>query len=506
MPEPGQQEPKISVHDFNHIEISLDHDLALVKDSNIDLYFFFPQSLDVTSTSFPRDFFFSSLSNFQRLHSPKQIDEALDALEKSFQTCATTTMRAKYKAAAIQEVRLFSLTLDSNMKEILNSSNEKFSERVARLRDISNHLGNLRSRYVQQVLSESLCIDSEIRKALLISDEFLHYRLVATCSNLSQQNTDRADIESLQQLLGILESETDYRKKSGGRILSSETSESSQKNEYFYYRQRLLRKQIFRLLYLRPQRTKQDRIYRNWIAALGASFAGMWAQVADYQAHHLKDKAGVGTDLIMFMLAAVIIYVFKDRIKDVTKEYFTDKMKAWIPDFKSSLSFTCITKSGPSDLAVGQSQEFLAYLKTKQVPPDVWFVRTYSGRRDIGEEHQDSVVHYQKKLKFNSDLSNQLPWKSAALKDILRFDFKEILSRLDNPHKNLSVYSEDEGPSIVSTAKVYHLNCVIRITNQNHTLYKHFRAILNKSGIVRIDLVSKNSQFRLTSEDRMAGL
>src|SRR5262249_27427523 len=115
------------------------------------------------------------------------------------------------------------------------------------------------------------------------------------------------------------------------------------------------------------------------------------------------------------------------------------------------------------------------------------YVRKLRGRHDIGEEHLENVIHFHKSLHFDAEgVSSGLPG-IRSIKDVNRFNFSYFLDHLDDPVKNISVYGDDEGPATIAAPKVYHLNLVLRMTNGSEGQFAHYRVILDKQGLVRLE-------------------
>ena len=77
-----------------------------------------------------------------------------------------------------------------------------------------------------------------------------------------------------------------------------------------------------------------------------------------------------------------------------------------------------------------------------------------------------------------------------SIKDTNRFNCGYFLDHLDDHIKNVSIYGEDEGPVTIAAPKVYHMNLVLRLAGKNERRLAHYRAVLDKQGLVRLEEVS----------------
>jgi hypothetical protein len=487
-----------SVHDQSQIELDFDYLISATKNYDIDLYFFFPRSMGVSSSSYSRDQFYQDLVNHTRFHSPKGDDPETEVLkELGAYLGSTETFESKEakRTYLIQQIKLFGNRINARLKELAKSSDpQRILDEARRVR---GEIQFFRQEYVAKAKVPSLAVHQEVRRALLNVDEYLLNRVASSFSALKQrlETNDAPGARELgQALLSFLAEDAEYRRKQGQQYVDQKASQTDL--EYFYYRFGLLKKFVSDPLYIEKKRKRQDRVYRNWVAGCGAALAGVWAQVADLQAKKIVHAKDIGFNFFAVALMAILIYVFKDRIKDISKEYFSDKLRAYLPDFKSRLEYPVITSDLKNrTLQLGRYEEFVTYLKTTQTPAEVQFIRKLHGRRDLGEEATETVLHYHKSIELARDgeLAGSLPGV-RAVKDVLRLNFSTFLSHLDDPLKSLAIFDEDEGPVRVETPKVYHVNLVVKVGAEETSL-SHYRLILDKKGIARLETVTSPGQF-----------
>ena len=71
----------------------------------------------------------------------------------------------------------------------------------------------------------------------------------------------------------------------------------------------------------------------------------------------------------------------------------------------------------------------------------------------------------------------------------MRFNVAEFTRRMGDPKKELFVLDEDDYHR-VKAERVYHLNMILRYGSDDRVRYKHFRIVLNRRKIKRIETVS----------------
>ncbi len=513
---------KASVHDRTQIELDFDY-CTLVEGTGvgagikkegcgIDFYFFIPNSFGINSGTYSRDQFYNDLTNHIRLHTPVTSGSLLDPLNSLKEYFSSTTLasrKAELVPLVCQQIKYFGNSVNHRLKSIhlsitklCSDANEAADNAASRsfmsdsaykfeAEELSDEIEKVRSLYIEQVRDPSLTVDAKVRKALLVVDEYVVNRVISAYSSLVQ-NCFKSDVSKVpllkSSILNILIKEHRYRQHHGNLYVGKRKDTIEQ--EYFYYRHNLLKKYVSRPLYIQKKSFKQERIYRNWLAGMGAALAGLWAQIADYQAHRMAHKGDLGLSFVGVALIAILIYVFKDRIKDLSKEYFNEKLKAYLPDFKVVLFHELITPSvKPKKVPLGSYQEFVRFLDSPSIPAEVQFIRKLTGRRDIGEEHLERIIHYNRKIKLDFNNLKKTVAGATATKDILRFNFSSFLDHLDDNLKSLSFYDENEGVGEVRAPRVYHLNLIVQVATKTRNQFAHFRIILDKIGIVRLEKI-----------------
>lgn len=492
-------------HDRSQIEISIDYRPSLSSEFHIDFFFFLPRNFGVNSNSYPRDQFYNDLINHLRFHTPVSSDvgqNELEALTQLLSPEATAQERDRLSPLAIQQVKLFASRSNTILKRLHETVSMGIGHHdlLASVQQLYFDVSVFRLTYVKPAVASSLRIPAEVRQTILNSDEFVSNRIIATFSDLLHQGRKIQDSTTVSSLLTeVLSKERSHRKILEDVFVN--VGQNEREREYFFFRHSLLKKEVAQPLHIDKKSAKQERIYRNWVAGSGAALAGLWAQIADYQAHRFKGHKDFGLSMLGIGVLAILVYVFKDRIKDITKEYINDKMKLFLPDYRSKLEFNEVAKNGKKmKTSLGKLSEFMKFSTMTGVPEDISYVRRLKDRRDISTESQETVLQYHKSIKLDPNARILGQGKALCdIKDIHRFNFSYFLNHLDDSKKELSVYDEDEGPARISAPKVYHVNIVSHIHSGELSNYSHYRVILDKDGIVRMETVLP--AFQLTNQE-----
>ncbi|MFZ9595663.1 MAG: hypothetical protein ACO3A2_06245 [Bdellovibrionia bacterium] len=500
-----------SVHDQSQFEIVIDYQVPQVRSEQgsgrreqksemsywVDFYFFTPKNLGLNSQVYPRESFYQDLTNLVRIHTPKKdlIHAAiLPTLENLLVLDQSQPFFPEQTHRAIQEVKIFANYVNLRLKTWFNHKPALSDDQwVIQGSEIIELVEHFRMRYLKPSL-QSIALDSDLASALLWVDEYLSNRLEVSFSkiSLSQVSSPRSSFARR-----FLSNEYQHRAERG--YVTPGRAATDRNLEQFYHRHGMLKKFVSESLYLKTQEVKRDRLYRNMMAGFGAALAGVWAEVAKMDSQLARGARDFGVRFMVLASVGVLIYVFKDRIKEISKEYFNEKLKGFLPDYEVLLTYPFFDRLGKKqDLRVGKYQETVRYLSSESLPEDIRFVRDLTQAEDLFGENQENIIHYSKRVALNPTVSSQMETELLSLKDIFRFNMGGFLQYLDNPEKSLAIYDFEEGAIQIRAPKVYYFNLFLRMSawdqgldqpRKKTTQIEHLRLVLNKSGIVRLDAV-----------------
>lgn len=304
--------------------------------------------------------------------------------------------------------------------------------------------------------------------------------------------------EELQERVEeLLRAELLYR-QTHNMLRLDNSSDQTRRLELYTYRLGLLKKYISEVLFLQVTSAKKDLLYRNAAAAVGAGIAAtFWGFAEQQRLQYLRGDDSTFR-LAILILAAVIAYIFKDRIKELTREFFNERLKHKLPDHRVTLAYPYVERSGEKRTAdIGVAQEFMRYLKDDSLPPEVLYLRNIDHRSDIDPGRNEVVLHYSRQMDFRLRAAADRA-DFRYIKQVMRYDFSEFLAKLDDPAKAMHYYDLEEGPRVTQAPKVYHVNILFRYETlfggeerplRRRVDFERIRVILNKRGIVRLETV-----------------
>lgn len=511
---------QLEVHDRHQLEARFSYALGAGEGAQrytVDAYFFVPRNVGVNRQNFSREQFYADVTALMRLDAAR-----LPLQQLADPTCPASPLRRVAEALesfrssprppsaqpVVVHVKLYAYLFTQAAKSELGKLSKLLKDRsragppdwpaieaaaeaaLARLREGLWAYRRMRSGFwpFERVTHESLA------EALRAADEYmslyLEERLTLFATGLDRVAGRLDGTGALARLrlrlAALAEEETTHRRRYGYLVCAP----GADRGEYFTYRSSLLKKAVQQALYLDLREVKRDTYLRNAVGALGAALAAIWALATQLPA---TLAAVDGQTKMVFFAAAVLAYVLKDRIKAVTNEYLTARLRRY--DHTSWLYGESLGMIGLGMLRA-RLREAMRFQKGSEVPPDVARMRVTGRTVQNAELHGEEVIHYRKTVEIGThDPAERLP-EGYWVRDILRLNVRHFLTRLDDPIDHVAFFDPDRRAfRSADLPKVYHLNLVLRITRENaagegQERFEHLRVVLNKDGIVRASLAA----------------
>ncbi len=508
-PELGVQ---VELHDHQQLEIRFIYRLGRAESERFDadIYLFIPKNVGLNSSNYPREEFYGDVTALIRLDAtPLPLQELADPnapasplhrLDLGFR--ALQSGRPPPTLPLATYVRLYAHLEAEGARAELRKLREMARDRPAdlssaipgvidRIRGSISAFRRMRASYAPY---ELLC-HRQLVESFRLADEYMSLTLEERLANLCDDFTDlvRSDGSGLvpraiAMLAELARTEAEQRRKQDFLVLSA--TEDTGFNEYFAYRASQLKKAVQQALYLDVRKAQADKFVRNGVGAVGAAIAAIWALATQLP----QQMASLSSGTKMLVLAgAVLAYVAKDRIKTNATEYLMPKLRRF--DFVTEITSSTLRSVGLG-MVETRLRESMRFLRFGQVPEDIRRIRTQ--RRTIQAFEgplMEEVIHYRKLLEVEESRDKERMPDGYGLRDIMRFNVRHFLVRLDDPEEKLRYFDPDkETFAEAKLPKVYHLNMVIRLErtdDQGGRLVRneHFRIVLNKHRIVRIENV-----------------
>lgn len=277
------------------------------------------------------------------------------------------------------------------------------------------------------------------------------------------------------RLAAVVRGEQEYRRAQGWRAREGDDEGAKGRG---LFRQSELKKFCAGALFLSVFHQPGDKRFRQLMYGIAAGVAMAFATVVALLAGHRWPTQSLG-----FTVAVVTAYIFKDRIKDVIREYGMRLAPKWVCDRKSEL----VDRQGGQ--RIGETRERFGWADARQAPRDVTEARPERSRLDRAVAHgAEQLIHYSKDVRIDTSLVYVHHVRSLAIDDILRMSVSRWLDWMDNAHKETLRLEAGDRVSRRMAPRTYPADVVLRMTGENGegVSILSARLVLSRNGIVRI--------------------
>ncbi len=215
-------------------------------------------------------------------------------------------------------------------------------------------------------------------------------------------------------------------------------------------------------------------LYASIAAAIAMTFAVSVSIIAD---RYLPGQS------LPWILAIVVSYIFKDRIKESLREVLIHTAPGLVADERIRL-----TDQATGNKA-GRVNSRVRFIKARNAPRDVLRARQTITSPLQHIHPEEDLIHYRRKIVINNKRLRKFHIRLDTVTDIVRLKLDELLRSMDAPEKMVSVFAENEKPRAMKSKRVYSLSLVICLTgfgNQNHSTQR-FRLVMSRDGLKRIE-------------------
>jgi hypothetical protein len=503
-----------SIHDRFQVESDVTFDLRPRgpfenrRKFKIDMYLYLPYSLGVNSSNFDGQEFFRHWTSYFRVRAPQYQQWrvlppellAFPSVEEYFAGHLTTESRQKLGPRVVQDVKLFGNFLYTELKKLRSALPKKRRNRDAgRRRHLADELlhrisllWSFREICLKPLREDRYLVDEEVQRAFYLTDEYLSYRAELVLLRARDCLSEQAE-----ELGEMLAREISYRHEHGLLVLS-ESEGAPVSLEAYTYRLGLLKKYLGEVLFLQTISDKKDNLYKNYAAAVGAGIAAFFAGIVEHQRLQYLTGDGSGLRFSFLIALAVLAYIFKDRIKELSRDYFNSRLRERLPDQRLRLTHQSVSADGKkAENQLGTSTEYFRFIK--DVPADVEYLRTLGQTKNHDPVRREHVVHMARRFDF--EVLNERRMLFPLLKNVVRLDISPFLSKLDNPTMAVSFYDKNRHAKTVVAPKVYHINVVFRYETlfapEGSLIkvdYERVRLVIDKNGIVRLETLVESGR------------
>jgi hypothetical protein len=512
-------ESRIGVHDGNQFELKLDYVIdpdARRNRYQIEAYFFVPQSLGLDSHSYPREQFYADVQAYIRFKTPAvSLAELVDPSDPRSPLGRIPSLLERNgitgdieRDPLSHELRLLGCLVRANVRDEaaalrmrMRALEGKAGQRAILVEDLRVGIGRLLDD-IERVLEHLRALRPAfmyrarppwVSELFTYADEYVSLvvegHLTMLLVELDRHASLHAPLSTARaRIVDRIIAEQTHREAAGYpsvlHPLDADThgdAESTQDGSLYTHRKSILKKLMSSVLFLEFERHREGRRVGHLVAGIAAAVAMLFATVAAIWSERVY-----GLNSLPFVVAVVVAYVFKDRIKEWLRTWFSTKLTRFLPDYS-------LTIHDPAhDVELGRCRETFAYLGSDQIPEEILQYR-HADADDVLEPHtkRETVMRYVKDITIHGRRIKHVHGRLHDINDIIRFNVSNFLLRMDDPVRKIETYDRRaDAVRAVSCPKRYHLNLVLVLRAADHAVsVERFRVILDKSGISELERV-----------------
>ena len=487
-------EENIRIHDKFQFEIKFIYPFDRnepVTEYTIEHFLFIPNNLGISGYNYSKENFYSDIQKYIRLKTPvfslysmtggedNPLDKLCDAMKALAVTPDERMVNHNYK----YQLKMFCSIFKSAIRDgelFIENRLEPREQKAAALKlvsDVQKTVDRFRALkpliQVPHVTHKQMALFNfadEYMSILISKRIFKLLDFLKTCQ--SPKYSETAPV-----LLALAVAERDYRVEQNYPSIARENSS----NETIIYRSRILKKIMGNILFLNANIKIEGRLREQVSLGFAAGLAMAFATAFIF----LSRRFFADFTISLFAIL-IIIYIFKDRIKEITKSLMVKILRKYIYDYKTILMTSFNTK-------VGFCRELFGFTTEQKLPQIINRIRNKDYIDELNNGYTaEEIVYYKKHIRIYSGRCQRLlsDFKVDGVNDILRFNVRHFLYKMDNPLKTIFIPGDNGDFKKVDGQCLYHVNLILKYGGlKADPFYHKFRIILDRDGIKRIEKI-----------------
>lgn len=453
------------------------------SDFVMNTWIFVPNSLDINASKYSKDNFYRDLKSDVRLITP---DYLLHDLANNEQLLPNQSLNNDFNDIFIAPEDTADLVHSLKMYCAISKSAFRDAFREAKacetsqqcieacriyLDDVTKVMNRFRALHDKLKNSK---IQGKIQQDFDYADEFM--------SNILEEYTYRLrdyvrltipkDYAMLEERFkSVLLGEKAYKEQQGYLAVKPDDPKG---NEEFVFRASLLKKFAESDLYLSYNKRKNTFLVEQILYSLAAGAAMVVATLSSF---FFQQRYGNFT--LPFLIALVVSYMFKDRLKDLLRLFFANRVSNKVFDTRTDFNI--------KGRHIGWIKDSFDFIDSDKVIPEVMKLRDRLPLFDEVSGNDEKVLLFRKKVQvWPDELSKASPFPMKGINNILRYNITEYVRKMDNPSIPLSGSWEEDNYKPIIGEKIYRLTFVIQCVYEGKTEYKRVLVKCNKNGILEV--------------------
>lgn len=525
----------VTVHDRTQIETVFDYYLYRGPGKQADqdeiryrveCYLFYPRQFGLDPTTYPKERFYTDIRPLIRFREPRLGFKQMLGLKESVRS-PLLYLREYMEGLragrlieplqnAVDEARVFACSFVSNFLKNIDRKRKLFTElracptpeamteaflKSARVVEKANGVLSAYRDLLAMGVGLPEGFAAEIRTELALVDEYCYYRLrdgiaylmLFTQDFRAAHPHDEAVRAFMATATTLLAREDAHAEASAYIVIKADSPPATK--ERFVRRRGELKRRIWKVLFLDMRQRSLFAVQRQVGAMIAAGLAAVWAvltQVLLLRRVIFDQNAGslVGLSGIVFLTAAVLAYVVKDRIKEFGRSYFRSGLFKEVPDQSETIYYR---GSSNALQAVGSLKEMAEFKTLERLPEYISVLRAKHVATLSEAEAVDQVLQYTKTITLSRGIKILGRYSLRAVHDILRLNIDACLPRLGEPTRRLNVVDAEGNVDSVEFPKVYYLDMALSYSKvqalgqEQDRSTEYFRLVLDKNGLQRVE-------------------
>ena len=453
------------------------------SDFVMNTWIFVPNSLDINAAKYSKDDFYRDLKSVVRLITPSyslhdlandeqllpnqslisSFDEILSAPDETQDLSHSIKMYcAIAKSAFRDECAAVSQQTDATARK--ESCLHFLEDGVKIVKRFRNLLGKLNGEDVGERTKQVFAYGDEFLSNVLEKYTYL-------LRDAIRLNHPKDYLELETHFKEELLAEHTYREQQGYLSVKADDIHG---NEEFVFRASLLKKFSESDLYLNATKRKNTFLVEQILYSLAAGAAMVVATLSSF---FFQQRYGNFT--LPFLIALVISYMFKDRLKDWLRLIFARRVSNKVFDTRTDFRI--------KGRYIGWSKDSVDFVDSDTILPEVMELRNRNPLFAEVSGKDEKVLLFRKKVQlWPHELAKASPFPMKGINDILRYNITEYTRKMDNPSFPLSGTWKDNQYKPIEGKKIYHLTFVMQCVYEGKTEYKRVVVRCDRNGIVDV--------------------
>ena len=456
-----------------------------VKDEHFDVntWIFIPNGLDINKDTYSKERFYTDMKSNVRLITPSfalrdMVGEGAVPFGnlKQAVTDVVADPSPEHRSEFEFQLKLFGSIFKSSIRDASYFINRNLSESGTYER-CASFASNARQimkefRDLSPLLGDGL---EELSSKFAFADEYMSHqveiRALRIIKAIDLQHNPELD-SSRKELEQLFVEEETYKIQKG---YSHAMIDNEKNNRQLVYRHSLLKKYIESALFLKVNTTQDGVAVKQISFSLAAGLAMMVSLLVT-----MPFTKYLGNYPSLIFITVILIYMLKDRIKELTRWMFAYQLKDKYYDNKTVVSI--------KDKQVGWIKEGMDFITDDKVPAEVMELRGRSTLESDNAFLEEKIILYRKKVEVDQDLlKNHYNYDFKGINDIMRYHINFLTKKMDNPESLVHCLDEQYQLHSLKADRVYTLHIVLQFKCADQIEYKAFKVVVNRNGILEIN-------------------